>query len=75
MRTCVQRPEEDVGCLNLPLCLIPLRPSFSLNLEVGWQPASLGDPPISKLVCLWVHAATSAFLDGARDLNSGPLCH
>lgn len=54
----VQRSKEDVGCLTLSLSTLILRSSVSLNLELGWWPASLGEP--------LVHVSL-----GAGDLNLG----
>lgn len=43
-------PHEDVRCPSLSLFyLTPLRQELSLNLELGWQLASLSDPPVSTL--------------------------
>ena len=46
MCTPVQKPENDV---KYTLYLIPLRQGLSLNLELGWRPASPSDLLVSGL--------------------------
>lgn len=53
-----------------------LRQGLSLNLELGWQPSSPGNPPISTChnsedIDTYVQPC-AAFDLGAEDLNSGP---
>lgn len=45
---CMQRPEEGVYSA-VTLLLIPFRQGLSLSLELGWQPVSSRDLPVSAL--------------------------
>lgn len=50
---CAYAHTEARGRCQMPcvvmLHLIPLRQGLSLKLELGWQPASLSDPPVPLL--------------------------
>lgn len=67
------RGRHQVSC-SIALCLIPFRPSLSLNLELGWWPASPSIPvpaPLQRwdyrhtwpcLTFLWVLGIWTLFL-------------
>lgn len=61
---CVRAGEQDYGSQRRTLAVLPyyspLRQSLSLNLELGWQPASFGDPPVSPTPTL--HAGVTRIL-------------
>lgn len=72
----VQRPEDTTGCPALSLCHSPLysleRGALSLNLELGWSPASpIGSPLFPFFPQCW--AAIPVFLCRYCDPNTGPL--
>lgn len=65
------RREHWVSC-SITLCLISLRQSLFLYLELSGWPASFGDPPVSGSHCTGLQAlvAIFGFLHGAGHLNS-----
>lgn len=59
---------EDVRCRAfIILCLMPLIPGFSLNLELDWQSESPSDSPVTASYSSWligVYVAILSFLQG-----------
>lgn len=60
--------------LSISLFLVPFRGGLSLNLELGWQPVSPSNPPISTPTHCWGYrcVVTLSFHMGVGDLNLGP---
>lgn len=56
---------------SVTLCLTPFIQDQSLNLELGWEPASPSHPPASTLHSTGVRGMSS-YLHGCCDENSGP---
>lgn len=69
--TCVWRPEEDRGFYSVTLHSIPLSQGLSLNLELSWQPAGLGDSPSSP-EALWLQAQAKTCLPFYMSAGDSP---
>ena len=63
------RPEEDMECLVLSFWSFPLKQGHgvSLNLRLGWQPASP-----SHFASVLIRAGVKGPAKDVEDLNSGP---